>query len=51
MDLEKVRKQREWIRTHELTQEDLQKLIQDKLERAERYHLSLKERESRVELD
>lgn len=51
MDLEKLKKEREWLRKHELTAEDLQKLIRDKLERAERYHFSLKEREHRAELD
>ena len=45
MTLDKKTKQAEWLRTHTLSKEQLQKLLDDKLKRAYDLHQQLNKRE------
>ena len=48
---DKKARQEEFLKLHTISEQEFQKLIEQKMERAKFYSFSYKERESRVELD
>ena len=49
MNLDRKKQEEEWFRQHELNDDQLERLIENKFNRAKRYHASFKKQEESTE--